>query len=63
MIVTVMTVHPSVTVVRQDDREFEIPTSAFSQPPAPGQTWNLTLTHQPSPTEQLAELNDYLNPA
>lgn len=63
MIVTVVTVHPSVTVVRGNEQEFELPTSAFMPPPVVGQTWNFTLTHQPTPTEQLAELNDYLNPA
>lgn len=63
MIVTVVTVHPSVTVVRTGEREFEVPSDSFPQTPQPGQTWNLSLTHQPSQTEQLAELNDYLNPA
>lgn len=63
MIVRVETVHPAVTVVVGDGRQFEIPTTAFPTAPQIGQEWNLGLTHQPSSAEQVEKLNDYLTSA
>ncbi len=62
MIVRVVTVHPSVTVVTADGRDFEVPTASFPTTPTPGQSWALTLVHQPSLAEQHEKLNDLLNP-
>ncbi len=60
MIVEVVTVHPSVTIVRHGDRQTEIPTTWFPKPPKTGQHWELRLDHQPTESERLAVLNAYL---
>lgn len=61
MMVTIITVHPSVTVVQAGDRNFELPTDSFPVPPQSGQVWELTLQHRPTNVEQLADLNDLLS--
>lgn len=63
MTVEVVSALPSITVVRAGDRQLELPTEFFPEPPRPGQTWKIALTHLPTNAEQLEELNDYLNPA
>lgn len=61
MIVEVVTVHPSVTIVRHGDRQTEIPTAWFPTAPKTGQQWELTFNHQPTESERLAILNTYLS--
>lgn len=60
MIVRVVTVHPSVTIVRHDEQQLEIPTDWFPTPPVVGQEWELDLHHQTTDHERLATLNTYL---
>ncbi|MBI5466947.1 MAG: hypothetical protein HY975_01900 [Candidatus Kerfeldbacteria bacterium] len=60
MIVQVVTVHPSVTIVRHGAQQLDIPTSWFPTTPTVGQEWELDLRHQTTESEQLATLNSYL---
>lgn len=60
MNVEVVAVHPTTIVVKAEDRQFEIPASAFAQAPKPHQHWTLTLDHQPTEAERLDQLNRYL---
>lgn len=60
MVVTILAVHPTVTIVRTPSGQTELPTAWFPTPPAIGQEWSITLDHRPTETEKLDELNDYL---
>lgn len=60
MEIKIVAVHPSTVIVQQDNRQVELPLSAFLTPPKPGQHWILSLEHQPSEAEQLDQLNRYL---
>lgn len=60
MTITIIAVHPSVTIVRDGDRQLELPVAWFPTPPQVGQEWTLDLHRQPTETEQLQQLNAYL---
>ena len=60
MKVTIVAVHPAVTVVRTPGGQTELPTEWFSEPPKAGQEWVVNLEHQPSESEKLGQLNAYL---
>jgi hypothetical protein len=60
MVLTIVTVHPSRTIVRAGDDQFEVPTAAFPTRPAEGQTWDLQLNRQLHEREKLDQLNQYL---
>ncbi len=60
MTVNVVTVHPEVTIVKSDTRQFELPTKAFPTRPAPGQTWEIHLNPVLHESDQRNQLNQYL---
>jgi len=57
---TIVAVHPTVTVVRTPDEQTEVPTNWFPSMPKVDQVWEVELKHQPTDTEQLDRLNAYL---
>ena len=59
-IVTIVAVHPTVTIVQTSKGQTEVPTDWFPATPKIGQTWMLTLDHQDTDQEKLDQLNDYL---
>ena len=61
MIVEIKSVHPAVTMVVHDGQQHELPTAWFPSMPKVGQRWNVTLTAEPSPTEQYDQLNQLLH--
>lgn len=60
MVVKIIAVHPTVTMVRTDEGQTELPTGWFPTMPVVGQSWTIDLDHQPTDTEKLDQLNDYL---
>lgn len=60
MICTVVTIHPSLVIVKHGDRTYELPATAFPEPPKVGQEWTLTLHHEPNEEEQRDTLNALL---
>lgn len=60
MIITIVAVHPTVTIVRQDDGQFELPTNLFPATPKEGQRWSIALSHQPTEAEAINHLNGLL---
>ena len=57
---TIVAVHPTVTVVRTSAGQTEVPTDWFPTPPKVNQEWDLELKHQSTDSEQLDRLNAYL---
>ena len=57
---TIVAVHPTVTVVRTADKQTEVPTDWFPAMPKIDQEWDMELKHQPTDSEQLDRLNAYL---
>ncbi len=60
MIITVVAVHPTVTIVRTAGGQTELPTAWFPATPSAGQEWQVGLKHQPTDGEKLDQLNAYL---
>lgn len=60
MRVTIVAVHPTVTIIKHDAGQLELPTSWFSVTPIIGQEWEIALTHTPTDQEKLDQLNSYL---
>lgn len=60
MVVTIIAVHPTVTIVRTPGGQTELPTAWFPNTPVVGQDWEVTLDHRPTDVEQLEQLNDLL---
>ncbi len=60
MRISVVAVHPTVTIVRTPNGQTEIPTDWFPHPPKNGQEWDVTLEHRPTESEKLDQLNAYL---
>ena len=57
---SIITVHPTVTIVRTGETQTEIPTAWFPVVPVAGQEWKLQLSHEPTDQEKLTTLNAYL---
>ena len=60
MTITVVAVHPSTVVVKHDTTQFELPPTAFPNVPTVGQVWEITMNHEPTEEEKLANLNAIL---
>ncbi len=60
MTITVVSVHPTRTVVQAGEEQIELPTDAFSPRPVAGQAWELSLTHQLDEREKIDLLNQHL---
>lgn len=58
--VTIVAVHPAVTIVRTSGGQAELPTEWFPITPKEGQEWSIELEHQPTESEKLEQLNGYL---
>jgi hypothetical protein len=57
---TVVIVHPSIVVCRHEGGQFELPRQAFPAEPQPGQKWDITLDHESTDEEKIADLNALL---
>lgn len=60
MTFTILIVHPSVVVCRHEGAQFELPRAAFPVEPKPGQVWNMSVDHEATDEEKLADLNSLL---
>lgn len=60
MVVTIIAVHPAVTIVKTPTGQAELPTAFFPEPPKIGQEWTLDFKHVATETEKLDQLNAYL---
>lgn len=60
MRVTIVAVHPAITIIKHEGGQLEIPTAWFTTAPKVGQEWELTLEHRPTDQEKLDLLNSYL---
>lgn len=60
MLVTIIAVHPEVTIVQFNDRRAEVPTAWFPHRPQAEQTWEMEWRHRPNEEERLASLNSLL---
>lgn len=58
--VTIVAVHPTVTIVRTAGGQTELPTEWFPTMPRAGQEWKIAPEHQLTQREQLDQLNVYL---
>ncbi len=58
--ITIVAVHPTVTIVRSKDGQTEVPTHWFSEIPKVNQEWDLDLRHETTEAERLDRLNAYL---
>lgn len=58
--VTIVAVHPAVTIVRTPDGQTEVPTAWFADLPKVGQEWTIELHHTATEAEKLDKLNAYL---
>jgi len=58
--VTIVAVHPTVTIVRTPGGQTELPTEWFSTTPKVGQEWTVELQHRANEAEKLDQLNAYL---
>lgn len=58
--VTIIAVHPTVTIVRTDSGQTEIPSAWFPVTPKIGQAWTIDVTHTATEAEKLDQLNAYL---
>lgn len=60
MIVEIVTIHPSMIIVKDDVRTYELPATAFPETPKVGQQWTIHLSHEPNEEEQRDTLNALL---
>jgi len=60
MIVSIVTVHPSIVIVSSEHGQFELPRASFPTEPKVGQAWKLILGHETTDEERLADLNNLL---
>lgn len=58
--ITIVAVHPTVTIVRTDSGQTEIPSDWFPTTPKIGQEWKVDITHVATEAEKLDQLNAYL---
>lgn len=60
MTITIVSVHPTVTMVSSADGQAELPTAWFPVTPKPGQEWIIAVDHLPTDAEKLDQLNALL---
>lgn len=60
MKITIVAVHPSLTIVKSATGQSELPTAWFPSPPKVGQEWTLNFEHEATNPEKLDQLNAYL---
>jgi hypothetical protein len=60
MRVTIVAVHPTITIIKHDTGQLEVPTLWFPTTPKVGQVWTVNFEHQPTDQEKLDQLNTYL---
>lgn len=58
--ITIVAVHPTVTIIRAPSGQIEVPTDWFPEIPKIDQEWTLNLQHTTTDSEKLSKLNDYL---
>ena len=58
--ITIVAVHPTVTIVKTPSGQTEVPTDWFPTTPKVDQEWSVALEHQPTEPEKLNQLNAYL---
>lgn len=58
--ITIVAVHPTVTIIRTPSGQTEVPTEWFPETPKVDQEWSLNVQHTTTDTEKLSKLNDYL---
>jgi len=60
MVVEVVVVHPTVTIIKTESGQREVPTNWWPTPPMVGQHWDLNLEPIKTSADQYALLNEYL---
>lgn len=60
MTISVVAVHPTTVIVKNQKQQFELPIDLFLRRPRVGQVWEISLEHEPTEEERISDLNALL---